>query len=164
VDLWLLRHATAEDRAPSGRDADRDLTEEGRRQARSAADALRRLDPQIDRVWTSPYRRARETAAAAASALGLGETIRETASLEPSADPEAVLEELRGSGGRGALLVGHAPHLGLLVGRLLAGPDRAEVPLSKAGIAWLRWDREGTAELRALIPAGVREKLAGSGG
>jgi phosphohistidine phosphatase len=163
VDLWLLRHATAEDRAASGRDADRDLTEEGRRQARSAAEALGRLGPDVDRVWTSPFRRARETAAAAASALGLTETLRETASLEPSADPEDVLEELRGLGGRGALLVGHAPHLGLLVGRLLGGRNATEVPLSKAGIAWLRWDRGETAELRAVIPPGVREKLAGGG-
>ena len=36
MELYLLRHGIAEDRAPSGRDADRRLTEEGR-------DKLRRI-------------------------------------------------------------------------------------------------------------------------
>ncbi|MFN2386840.1 MAG: phosphohistidine phosphatase SixA [Thermoanaerobaculia bacterium] len=161
MDLWLLRHAAAEDRARSGRDSDRALTDEGRLQARSAAEALRRLDPEVDQVWTSPYRRARETAAAAAAVLELEEKLRETATLEPSADPEHVLEELRGRGARGAVLVGHQPHLGLLLGRLLTGGKERELPLKKAGIAWLRWDGGDTAELRALIPPRVRERLGG---
>ena len=161
MDLWLLRHAAAEDRASSGRDADRALTDEGRRQARSAAEVLRRLEPDVDGVWTSPYRRARETAEAAAAALGLEEPLRDTPSLEPSADPEDVLEELRGRGARGALLVGHAPNLGLLLGRLVSGGDERDVPLPKAGIAWLRWGGGKTAELRALIPPRVGERLGG---
>ena len=161
MDLWLLRHAAAEDRARSGRDADRPLTDEGRRQARSAGEALRRLEPDVDRVWTSPYRRARETAEAAAAALGLEKTLHETSSLEPSADPSDVLEELRSQGARGALLVGHAPHLGLLLGRLVSGGKGSEVPLKKAGLAWLRWDETDSAELRALVPPRVRERLGG---
>jgi hypothetical protein len=33
MDVWILRHAKAEDRAPSGRDADRALTPDGKRRA-----------------------------------------------------------------------------------------------------------------------------------
>ena len=151
----------AEDRAPSGRDADRSLTPEGVERAKTVAQGLKRLEPEIDSVMTSPYRRARETAAPAARALRLEKAMRETSALEPTADPEDILEELRAAGVRGALLVGHQPHLGLLISRLLSGRPEVEVPLKKAALVWLTWEGGKTAELRALIPPKVLERLSG---
>jgi phosphohistidine phosphatase len=163
VEIWILRHASAEDRARSGRDADRSLTAEGAERANTVAKGLKRLEPQLDCVLTSPYRRARETADPAARALGLEKALRETSALEPTADPEDILGELRSAGVRGALLVGHQPHLGFLVSRLLSGRPDVEVPLQKAALVWLSWEGDGTAELWALIPPKVLERLAGLG-
>lgn len=161
MEIWLLRHAVAEDRAASGDDADRALTPEGRRRAQSVARSLGRLEPEIQRVLTSPYRRARETAEPAAQALGLGDALRETSALEPTADPESILEELRAEPLRGALLVGHQPHLGDLLGLLVARRAKMEFHLRKASLAWVTWDGREAGELRALIPAKVLERLAG---
>src|SRR5215831_5037516 len=53
MDIWLLRHAAAEDRSGSGRDADRELTSEGRKRAERVAKGLAALEPGIEAVWTS---------------------------------------------------------------------------------------------------------------
>ena len=89
MEIWLLRHAAAEDRADSGRDADRTLTEDGHRRAREVGRGLARLEPEISLVLTSPYARARQTAESAARALNLGGKIRVTSALEPHAEPDA---------------------------------------------------------------------------
>jgi phosphohistidine phosphatase len=159
VDVWILRHAAAEDGAPSGRDADRALTGEGETRARAVARGLAALEPGIEEIWTSPYRRARETAAAAARELDAGEP-RPTRSLEPGRDPDEVLDALRAGGAEAVLLVGHEPHLGALLGRLLAGRPALTLPLKKSGAARVAWDRRGAGELKAFLPPGVLEKIA----
>jgi phosphohistidine phosphatase len=164
MEIWILRHAMAEERATSGRDADRALTPEGVKRAERVARGLSRLEPELDWVMTSPYRRAKETAAPAARALKLEKKTRETAALEPGADPEDILQELRAARVRGALLVGHQPHLGFLVSRLLSGRPNVEVPLKKASLVWVSWEGGETGELRALIPPKILEGLSGMAG
>ena len=159
MEVWILRHAAAEERAPSGRDADRRLTEDGKRRARAVGRGLAALDPEIEAVWTSPYVRARQTADAAAKELDVA-TLRETRALEPGRDPEEVLGELRAEKSEGVLLVGHEPHLGALLGRLVAARPALALRFKKAGAARVVWDRTGPAELRAFLPPGVLERLA----
>jgi phosphohistidine phosphatase len=163
MDLWLLRHAVAEDRAASGRDEDRELTPEGARRAKSVARGLVALDPVIDLVITSPYRRARQTADPVVEALGLGKNFRESAALEPSTDPEEILKEVETEEERkGILLVGHQPHLGALLGRLVGGNRGPEIPLKKAAVARVELSGRGRGQLRALLPAPVLERIGHS--
>jgi phosphohistidine phosphatase len=157
MDIWLLRHAAAEDRSTSGRDADRALTEDGVKRAERVARGLAALEPAIQAVWTSPYRRARQTAEAAARELGLARKLRETRALEPDREPGEVLGELESEELAGILLVGHEPHLGALLGALVA-EEGVAMPLKKASAAWV--EREGrTGTLRALLPARVLERI-----
>lgn len=157
MDIWLLRHATAEDRSASGRDADRVLTEDGLKRAERVGRGLAALELPIEAVWTSPYRRARQTAEAAAQELGLAKKLRETRALEPNREPREILEELAGHEAAGILLVGHEPHLGGLLG-LLVGGEGLVLPLKKASVAWV--EREGrVGTLRALLPARVLERI-----
>ena len=81
----MLRHAVAEDAAPSGRDADRKLTPEGAARASAVARGLAGMASGIEAVLSSPYRRAKETAAPAAKALGL--PVTESRALEPGHSP-----------------------------------------------------------------------------
>jgi broad specificity phosphatase PhoE len=71
--LLLVRHgqisANLESRWHGSTDAD--LTELGRSQARRVAAHLKRVRPQVAAVYTSPLRRARDTAAPIAEALGV---------------------------------------------------------------------------------------------
>jgi phosphohistidine phosphatase len=162
MEIWLLRHAAAEDHSDSGRDADRTLTEDGHRRAREVGRGLAELEPGIDLILTSPYARARQTAEPVARALRLGDSLRETQALEPSSDPEEILEEVRSEKAEGVLLVGHEPHLGSLLGRLVAGGPGLEIPMRKASVARLSWPGSGTATLRAILPAKLLARLGAS--
>jgi phosphohistidine phosphatase len=159
MEIWLLRHAAAEDRAPSGRDPDRTLTEDGHKRAREVARGLARLEPGIELIFTSPYSRAKQTAEPVARALGLSGKMRETKALEPDSDPEEILGEIRAEKAQSVLLVGHEPHMGALLGRLIAGRTGLEIPMKKAALARLSWSGSGPAALRALLPARVLERL-----
>jgi phosphohistidine phosphatase len=159
VDVWILRHAAAEDGSPSGRDEDRELTPDGARRARDVGRALAALEPGITRIVTSPYRRARQTAEAVAAALGLEGALSESRALEPDRDPEDILHEVAGGAGEGdALLVGHQPHLGELLGLLVGGPG-VEMPLKKAAVARVTLTGRWSGALKAYLPAPVMEKL-----
>jgi phosphohistidine phosphatase len=157
MDIWLLRHAIAEEVSASGRDADRGLTSDGLRRAERVARGLAALEPAIDLVLTSPYRRARQTAEPAARALGLARRLRETRALEPGRDPREILDEVRAEDAAGVLLVGHEPHLGALLGILVA-EGRAVLPLKKAAAAWIALE-DGAGTLKALLPARVLERI-----
>src|SRR5262249_12819647 len=160
MEIWLLRHAAAEDRSSSGRDSDRTLTEDGHKRAREVARGLAALEPGIELVLTSPYARARQTAEPAARALKLGARLRETAALEPDRDPEDVLGEVRAEKAGSVLLVGHEPHLRALLGRLVAGRPGLTIPMKKASVARLSWEGSGAASLRALLPPKVLAVIA----
>jgi phosphohistidine phosphatase len=160
MEIWLLRHAAAEERSVSGRDEDRTLTEDGHRRARAVARGLAALEPDIELVLTSPFQRARQTAEPVARALHLAAKLRDTRALLPERDPEEILEELRAEEVSGVLLVGHQPHLGALLGRLVSGAPGLEVPMKKAAVARVTWGGSGAGSLKALLPARVLERLA----
>jgi phosphohistidine phosphatase len=164
MEIWLLRHAVAEDRSATGRDADRTLTEDGHKRAREVARGLAALEPGIELVLTSPFARARQTAEPAARALKLLARLRETSALEPDADPDDVLAEIRSEKIESVLLVGHEPHMGALLGRLVAGRPGLAMPMKKAAVARLSWEGSGAATLRALLPARVLALVASSEG
>ena len=147
----------AEERSASGRDSDRELTPDGLRRAERVARGLAALEPSIELVLTSPYPRARQTAEPAARSLGLARNLRETRALEPGRDPSEILEEVRAEEVAGVLLVGHEPHLGALLGILVA-EGRVQLPLKKAAAAWVAFE-DGAGTLKALLPARVLERI-----
>ncbi len=159
----LLRHAEAEDASPTGRDAERPLTDAGRKRMKGVARAIALLEPGYDAVLVSPLVRARETAEPVAAALGFRGALHETKALQPGADPDEVLAELARLGPKSALLVGHMPHLGRLFGRLVTGRDGLEVPMKKASLASFETGADpasGTGELRLYLPPRVLSRLS----
>src|SRR5262245_37909104 len=62
MQLFVIRHALAEDRHPDREDDARALTEEGRRKMKQVVRGLCALDIELARVLTSPWLRAAETA------------------------------------------------------------------------------------------------------
>jgi phosphohistidine phosphatase len=155
MDVWLLRHAAAEDQAPSGRDADRKLTPEGAARASAVARGLAEMASEIEAVLSSPYRRAKETAEPAAKALGVAVT--ESRALEPGHSPDEVLKQLAASSWEQVLLVGHEPLLGSIVGVVVFGDEDHAIPLKKAQVAHLKWAPGEPGKLKALIPAKALE-------
>ena len=163
MKIHILRHAEAEETSPSGRDADRRLTDAGRKRMRLVAKAIAKMDPEYDAVLVSPLVRSRQTAEPVAAACGFRKALFETKSLLPNADPEEILAELGRLGVGNVLLVGHQPHFGRLPGRLAAGRRDAEIPMKKAGLAEVEIDGDPSiarAELKWLLSPRLLEELA----
>jgi phosphohistidine phosphatase len=102
-----MRHATAAEAA--GSDALRPLSEQGRQEAREAAEALRQRESRPSIVLTSPRLRARETAEIVATVLGVPVETRE--GLNCGATAAAYLDALRPDEGRDVLVVAHNPEI-----------------------------------------------------
>jgi len=112
--LLIVRHAEAVSGSP---DELRGLTPQGRKQARTLGERLRREGLAPDAVLTSPLLRARETAAA----LDLGDP-----SVDERLAPGAAPSDLRdAASGRGdtVLVVGHQPDCGRAVAALTGDPE-----------------------------------------
>jgi phosphohistidine phosphatase len=101
VRLFLVRHAHAD---PGEPDELRPLSAAGRDQARALGERLARLDAGV--VLSSPLLRARETAAAIASAAGADLRVDER--LAPGARADGLLAAAAGAGAA-VVAVGHQP-------------------------------------------------------
>jgi phosphohistidine phosphatase len=135
VEIWLLRHAKAEEGGPDTPDGERALTPGARKKMSAAALTIARLEPKFDAILTSPLRRARQTAEPVARALGQRDDLIETDALSPGADPKEILREIEKRRMKRVLLVGHMPHLGRLLGYLLTGRSNAHMEMKKGALA-----------------------------
>jgi phosphohistidine phosphatase len=140
MEIWVLRHAKAEEGGPATSDEQRPLTAGARKSMRSVAGAIARLEPKLDAILTSPLLRARQTAEPVARALGQRDLLIETESLSPGADPKEILREIEKRRLGSALLVGHMPHLGRLLGYLLTGRSNTLIEIRKAALARIEFD------------------------
>jgi len=147
--LLLLRHAEAEPAAAGVSDSDRVLTERGRRQALSAADAIAAAGLEVDEALVSPAQRTRETASIVIRRLGLGIPITHIATLYLAA-PDVMLQALRAcrAQARTVLLIAHNPGLSALAHEL-AGGTQALV-LRTAGLCHLTLPQQNWEEIGAV--------------
>jgi len=142
MNLYLLRHGIAVERGTRGydHDADRTLTSEGREKLRAVGAAMLGAKLSLDRIFTSPYTRAEQTACFIADILGLGGRVQETPALLPDSASADVAEFLRGLRPQpdDVLLVGHEPNLSRLVSFLISGRENCGIELKKGGLCSLR--------------------------
>ncbi|MFN0242685.1 MAG: SixA phosphatase family protein [Planctomycetota bacterium] len=161
MELYLIRHAQAEEHSESGGDEARALSREGRERFRDVVRGLERLEVQFDRVYHSPYLRAQETADLLEPILA-GETVV-TAALA-RAPSEELLASLEGGS---VALVGHEPWLSDLLSVLLLGwhvyehPSRsAPFEFKKGGVARLTGKpKPGEMQLVAFWPPRTLREL-----
>jgi phosphohistidine phosphatase len=149
--LWLLRHGDAE---PHGTrpDAERRLTDRGKRQARAAGVSLAGMGVAFGAILASPKARARETAELALAQID--ESQHDLLEMHPllagGVQAREALELLTGVGADGPLLlVGHEPDLSGIVGELTGG----RVDLKKGGLAVVRLGAGGAELVLLLRPA-----------
>ena len=113
--LFLVRHAEA---APGEPDDLRTLTPRGKGQARDLGRRFVRKKIKPDAVISSPLLRARETAEAIASAVGVEPEQDEL--LAPGATAEGVRAVVAGRG-ETVVIVGHQPDCGQIVAAIDGG-------------------------------------------
>ena len=138
MQQFFLRHGLAMDPTDPDCPADplRPLTDEGKKRTRRVAKGMVHLKLRVDRIWSSPYLRALQTAEIAAKELGFpADRIELTEELEPDADPFQLALRLRDVQEQ-ILCVGHAPILDGVVA-VLVGSGRPVTALKKAGLAVL---------------------------
>jgi phosphohistidine phosphatase len=155
VNIFVIRHADALALGERGitQDADRPLSEEGEDQSKSLGAALQRKGIHLDKIVTSPFLRARQTAE---GILRVWEspppTVHVCPHLVPDGKPKKLAKFLRGLGGADVALVGHQPHLGLWTSWLI-GSKRVQIDLAKAGVAFVVCEEphKGAGLLRWLV-------------
>lgn len=111
---------------------------------------------EIDAIWTSPYRRARETAAPLEAAFPDAH-VHIVDELTPESDPEWARSQLLAEK-QSILVVGHNPHLSLLARSLMcSGSTAAPLSFKKAGL--MGFKRDGMSPtgfmLAAWLPPGA---------
>ena len=174
--LVLVRHAKAEDLAEAPDDLSRRLTWSGEHASRYA---MGRVAPLVERdlgegpvqVWTSGAVRARQTAEAAAKALGLGHDDVRVADSLTASDADAFLSELAAAEGT-VVAVGHNP----FAERLVRQECGSELRFGKAAAACLapaapgaghglelEWFVQGPADGRWEALASLLEALTRAG-
>lgn len=159
MQIYLLRHAIAEDRAPSGNDADRRLTDEGRDKLRRVLERANSAQVSPSLILSSPYKRALETAEVAARELGYEGKIVRVDCLTPDASPPSVWAEIRTHRDeRAILLAGHEPLFSATVAWML-GSTRTMVEFKKAALVRIDVASFGT-EPKGVLQWMLTPKLA----
>ena len=151
MQLFAIRHAVAQDVGPHIADSERELTDAGRTKLRRMVRGLRTLDIRVDRVLTSPWKRAVQTARQLAPIAGSEPIATELLTHTPRAELLALIAERNET----TAVVGHEPWLGELVAWLLFGDTKHgdALLIKKAGVLWLDGSAvPGGMQLRAAIP------------
>jgi phosphohistidine phosphatase len=147
------------------KDFERPLTESGRDDIELVANSLRELRVGLDKIATSPLRRAKETAEIIAGIY------------EENAPKLEIWEELRPEGNRqeaiqrlsrlrqdaDILLVGHEPYLSSLIGEIISGSSSARISLKKGGVAKIQilsFAPRPSGELRWLLTPRHLKKMS----
>lgn len=152
MKLYLLRHATASDIAAS--DAARELTNEGREEARIAGAALAELGAKPKHIFSSPLVRARRTAEIAAKALDFSGKLEILDELENGTTTVSLLKALKPRDSASEiLLVGHIPSLSDHLAAIIGAKTAEGLPLGKGSVACIELEqlRVGTGQLRWLM-------------
>lgn len=150
MQIYFLRHGDAEDQQPGETDAERDLTDLGRRQANAWAKWFIAHDIQPGALMVSPLNRAVQMAEPTAAALDLELKIDDRLSgghlsrdsldglIADAGDPDIIM------------LVGHEPDFSEVIGKLTGG----NVHQATGACSMVQTDRvtSGDGSLEFLIP------------
>jgi phosphohistidine phosphatase len=159
MEIYILRHGSAEEAGRGMRDADRALTAEGVTKLEAVLRRVRAVDVEPSIILTSPYRRARQTAEVAARTLRGAGTLVETGALTPDSSPEAVWEEIRTHRTEPQIMiVGHEPLFSSVYAYLL-GSGSVQVDVKKGSIGRVDVDRF-TGPPRGVLRWLIYPKLA----
>lgn len=167
MKLYIVRHGVAGERDARRwpDDDDRPLTPDGAQKFHEAARGLRLLDPGVTRVITSPVVRARQTAEILLERLKERELRLELDdSLRYDAPLKRAWELVRHfKDDENVALVGHEPHLSMLIACLIAADEEGcNVEMKKGAVACLDGQdrsRPGRLVLRWLMTQKQLAKL-----
>ncbi|BDC18931.1 phosphohistidine phosphatase SixA [Acidianus sp. HS-5] len=149
ITLIIVRHGEAEPQMDGKDDKDRKLVKKGIKQMKRVASFLDELDYAFDKVFTSPYIRAYQSAETILDEMGIDDKKIETFNeLSPDQEPSTFVEKLKEMDNTTLLVVGHEPYLSSLVRTMTGG----NVELKKGGVAIVDYNpTEGKGVIKMLL-------------
>jgi phosphohistidine phosphatase len=165
MELYLMRHALAVPRGTAGyaQDADRPLTDDGRKKLEAVCRGLSYLATDWDVILTSPLVRARQTAEAVASYFEMSHLIQETPVLGPGHTTKqlvGILKDLPAV--KSVLAVGHEPSLSQHLSCFVFGTPRGKFSFKKSGVACLEFQErpeEGEGTLSWMMAPAQLQRI-----
>ena len=163
IDLFIVRHGEAGNRMTVvEEDSERPLTPGGRVETQKIAKALKAIGLQTDRIYTSPLKRARETAEIVAKILKIP-TLQEWDELKPDGSRSTLyrkMSKLKQSSR--LILVGHEPYLTSMMAEIIGAAD-SKIVLKKGGVGKVRitsFAPRISGELRWLLTPKIMTKVS----
>jgi len=158
MELFFIRHGIAVDRSdPSvSSDAERWLTDKGIKRMEEASRGFVRLIPELKAVYTSSYKRAKQTADIVCKAFKVTPELHETDTLTPGSTIDCLPDILSAHSSTDRIaIVGHEPDFSEMISDLISGSQRASIDMKKGGVACVEVGsnaKKGSAELLYLLP------------
>ncbi len=163
--IFFLRHASAgKKRSNPKQDEKRPLDKDGIEQCREVGRALAALDIQVDAIFSSPLKRATQTAALVANELGYEGNLKFDAALRPEASYEQFRTFLQKNSKLDSIMVvGHNPNLSEFCSLLLSkGIEPSAIDFKKGGAARVEQSGKDGAELMWCITPRIVRTLQSS--
>ena len=166
MNLYIVRHAIAVDPGTPGYedDSQRPLTDKGIRKMNKIVKGLHQLDLKLDKILSSPYVRARDTAKILATEFQRANQLSFSDNLIPPANFEALVAEIHEKYDVDNLaLVGHEPMLSQFVSWLTTGDTKMNLIFKKGGSCCLSADnlyQDHRAELIWLLTPALMVQLS----
>ncbi len=163
IDLFILRHGEAGNpMTVVEEDSERPLTPDGRAEMQKIAKSLKSIGLQTKQIYTSPLKRARETAEITAKILNIP-TLEEWDELKPDGSKVALYRKLeRLEQNSRPILVGHEPYLTSMIGEII-GTKSPKIVLKKGGVGKVRitsFTPRISGELRWLLTPKIMSKMS----
>jgi phosphohistidine phosphatase len=162
--VYVIRHADAGTSDPNKYPDDslRPLSAKGKIDMLRIARGMRRLGIEFDEILDSGFTRARQTSECVCDVYEIDAArIRTVQELSPDTEPAttaAALRKLRGP--KSIAVVGHQPHLGRLIGFMVASTTELSLEFKKGGVCRIdvsRWSKGGASLVSALPPRVLRK-------
>jgi phosphohistidine phosphatase len=138
MDLFILRHGLAGTHLNQlARDQIRPLTSKGIKKMKEIAKAIEAMELEVDHIWSSPYKRSRQTAEIVAKVfkkkVELVEALGADESPKKFYESFSKIRPRKGS----LMLVGHEPFLSSLMSLFICGEPSSQFELKKGGLCQL---------------------------
>src|SRR5438067_3660855 len=161
--IYFLRHANAGERVNNPKkDEKRALDQIGIEQCGNVGRALAALDTRVEVIFSSPLKRATQTASLVGNEMGYEGKLQLTEALRPEAsfaDFRKLLDKYAKY--ESIMVVGHNPNLSEFLGRAISENGcEATVDLKKGAVARVEMERNSGVLQWCLTPKAVRQLYA----
>lgn len=124
MELYLIQHGEAKSKQEN---PERPLTDIGVENIKKTAAFFKRMPKEIDLIWHSGKKRAKQTAEIFKEILGIDILTEICEGLAPNDDISIIKEKIETAEQDSITLVGHLPHLSHLASELLTGNQEMEI-------------------------------------